>query len=312
MPLLIAALVFSGVAVSSLGLLMLVRAGDERRRILAKVGRDDPEEGFREGEPPSRENGLRGGALRVAGILGRATKPRGEAEMLHLRSLFVRAGLRTESAIVSFFGVKVFLAVLFPVCLLLAGVAAPLSLGPTRMVAAVVMLAAIGFYAPNLWLSMRIARRKERMLAGFPDALDLLVVCTEAGLGLDAALRRVGAEMRYSNAVVSDEFATLNLELRAGKSRADALRNLASRTSIEEISSLATLLIQTDRFGTSVGQALRVHADLMRTRRAQRAEEAAAKLPVKLLFPTVFCIFPSVLLVILGPALIQAFRGLGQ
>jgi tight adherence protein C len=312
MPLLIAALVFFGFAVSTLGLVLLLRARDERRQILAKVGYDEAGAGFHDGDLPTRGNGLKGRAVRLAHVLGRAAKPKTEGDTLHLRALFMRAGLGTENAIASFFGAKVLLAVLFPLCLLLARVTAPLFLGPAQLFAAAVMLAAVGFYIPNLWLTTKIARRKEKMLAGFPDALDLLVVCTEAGLGLDAALRRVGAEMKFSNAVVSDEFGMLNLELKAGKSRADALRNLASRTAIEDMNSLATLLIQTDRFGTSVGQALRMHAELMRTRRAQKAEEMAAKLPVKLLFPTVFFIFPSVLLVILGPALIQAFRGLGQ
>jgi tight adherence protein C len=147
---------------------------------------------------------------------------------------------------------------------------------------------------------------------GLPDALDLLVVCAEAGMGLDAAMKRVGEEMKLSNKTINEEFRLLNLELRAGKSRKDALKNLALRTDLEEMNSLITLLVQTDRFGTSVAQALRVHYDAMRTRRTQRVEELAAKLPVKLLFPTIFCIFPSLFLVILGPGLLQAFRTLNH
>jgi tight adherence protein C len=165
-----------------------------------------------------------------------------------------------------------------------------------------------GFYLPNLWLSLKIARRKEALTIGLPDALDLLVVCAEAGMGLDAAMKRVGEEMKLSNRTISEEFKLLNLELRAGKSRKDALKNLSLRADLEEVNSLITLLVQTDRFGTSVAQALRVHSDAMRTRRTQKVEEIAAKLPLKLLFPTVFCIFPSLFLVILGPALLQAFR----
>jgi tight adherence protein C len=310
MPALIAALVFFGLAVSTYGVVLLMRAREERLQILAKIGYDDAPTGLREGE--FRVNTLKGRAIKLADVIGKAAKPRTEGEMSHVRALFLRAGLRTENALVVFFGMKTLLAVLFPACLLSLKLAVSLYLAPAQLAVAGVMLVFMGFYTPNFWLSMKIARRKEKMMSGFPDALDLLVVCTEAGLGLDAALKRVGAEMKLSNTVVSDEFRTLNLELRAGKSRPDALRNLALRTAIEDVNSLATLLIQTDRFGTSVGQALRVHAEAMRTRGAQKTEEMAAKLPVKLLFPTVFCIFPSVLLVILGPALIQAFRGLAQ
>ena len=172
------------------------------------------------------------------------------------------------------------------------------------------MFAIVGLYLPNLWLALKIARRKEALTIGFPDALDLMVVCAEAGMGLDAAMKRVGEEMKLSNKTISEEFRLLNLELRAGKSRKDALKNLALRADLEEVNSLVTLLVQTDRFGTSVAQALRVHSDSMRTRRTQRVEELAAKLPVKLLFPTIFCIFPSLFLVILGPGILQALKAL--
>jgi tight adherence protein C len=174
------------------------------------------------------------------------------------------------------------------------------------------VLTVIGFYLPNLWLSLRISSRREQLLVGFPDALDLLVVCAEAGMGLDAAIKRVGDEVKLSSKVISDEFKVLNLELRAGKSRRDALKNLALRTDLDDINSLVTLLIQTDKFGTSVAQALRVHSESMRAKRGQRVEEMAAKLPVKLLFPMIFCIFPVLFLVTIGPALIQVFRAWGE
>jgi tight adherence protein C len=167
---------------------------------------------------------------------------------------------------------------------------------------------AIGFYGPKFWLSRKIASRWEKIIAGFPDALDLMVVCTEAGMGLDAALKRVGEEMRLSNKVLSDEFKILNLELRAGKSRPNVLRSLAKRIGLEDVDSLVTLLIQTDKFGTSIGQALRVHSEAMRTKRMQKVEEVANRLPVKLLFPTVFCIFPSLFVIILGPAIVSVLR----
>jgi len=155
---------------------------------------------------------------------------------------------------------------------------------------------------------MKIAKREEKILEGFPDALDLMVVCVEAGIGLDAAITRVGEEMKLSNKVLYEEFKLLSLELRAGKQRRDALRNLAMRTDMEDVSSLVTLLIQTDKFGTSIAQALRVHSDSMRTKRYQRAEELATKLPVKMVFPLIVFIFPSIFVTVLGPAIIQIFR----
>ncbi|MCE5212193.1 MAG: type II secretion system F family protein, partial [Deltaproteobacteria bacterium] len=141
-----------------------------------------------------------------------------------------------------------------------------------------------------------------------PDALDLLAVSVEAGMGLDAAIKRVGEEMRISNKVLSEEFGLLNLEMRAGKQRTDALRSMADRTGLEEMRRWVAMLIQTEKFGTSIGQALRVHSDSLRTRRTQQVEELAAKLPVKLLFPTIFFIFPTLFLVILGPAAIRVYR----
>ena len=172
------------------------------------------------------------------------------------------------------------------------------------------VLVVLGFYLPNLWLKWRIAKRKEKILEGFPDALDLMVVCLEVGTGLDAAISRVGEEMKLNSKVLSEEFKLLSLELRAGKHRRDALKNLALRTDLEDVSELVTLLIQTDKFGTSVAQALRVHSDSMRIKRYQRAEEVATKLPVKLLFPLILFIFPSLFVILLGPAVIQIFRTL--
>jgi tight adherence protein C len=172
----------------------------------------------------------------------------------------------------------------------------------------VIFFVVIGFYVPNVWLRFRTAKRKEKLMEGFPDALDLLVVCVEAGMGLDAAIRRVGEEIKLSNEILSDELNQLYLELRAGKLRQHALRSLAMRTNLEEVNSLVTLLIQTDKFGTSVGQGLRVHSDFMRTRRYQKAEETAAKLPVKLVFPLIFFILPTLFVTIVGPAAIRIIR----
>ena len=179
-----------------------------------------------------------------------------------------------------------------------------------QMVALLTILAISGFYLPNFWIKFKIARRRETILKGFPDALDLMVVCVEAGMGLDAAITRVAKEIELDNKILSDELNLYNLEMRAGKLRKDALKNLAMRTDVAEVDSLVTLLIQTDKFGTSIGQALKVYSDTLRTQRFQRAEEKAAKIPTKLLFPLILFIFPALFVVILGPALIKIFRAL--
>ena len=169
---------------------------------------------------------------------------------------------------------------------------------------------AMGYVLPSMIVGRRIKGRQKEMQKALPDALDMLVVSVEAGLGLNQALVRVSEEIDRISPVLSEQLGLVNLEIRAGTAREEALRNLAERTGLQDISSLVGMLIQTERFGTSVAQALRVHADTMRTKRRQRAEEAAAKTTIKLIFPLVFCIFPAMFVVILGPALIQIYKAL--
>jgi tight adherence protein C len=166
----------------------------------------------------------------------------------------------------------------------------------------------VGYYLPNLVLARLVFVRQREIFESFPDAADLLMVCVEAGLGLDAALVKVTDEVRLKSEALGEELHLLNLELRAGSSREKALRNLALRTGVEEVNTFATMLIQADRFGTSIGESLRVFSDDLRTKRRLRAEEMAAKIPLKLLFPMVLCIFPALLLVLLGSAFIQIYR----
>jgi tight adherence protein C len=246
--------------------------------------------------------------MAMTGGLGNLIKSRDEGDITALNRRFVQAGIRHRNAIVVFLGSKIFLAILFPLVFSLVRVFIIRSMLPLYLAVILVVLALIGFYLPELWLRVRTARRKEEISRYFPDALDLMVVCAEAGMGLDSAVARVGEEIKISSRHLGDEFRLLILETRAGKMRREALRNLALRTDVEDIGSFATLLIQTDKFGTSVAQALRVQADSMRTKRHQRVEELAAKLPVKLLFPTIFFIFPALFVVLMGPAIIQAFR----
>jgi tight adherence protein C len=168
----------------------------------------------------------------------------------------------------------------------------------------------IGYMAPSIFMRWKQAKRREEITLTLPDALDLMVICVEAGLGLNAAILSVGREIRLNAPALSDELRMVNHEMRAGMSRVQALRNLAIRTGVDEVRALVAVLVQSDRFGTSIGQALRTHALSLRTRRRQRAEEAARKTPVKMVFPLVFCIFPELLVVILAPGMLQLFRAL--
>lgn len=172
-------------------------------------------------------------------------------------------------------------------------------------------LAALAVYfVPNFWLGRKIEQRRTQIRNGLPDAIDLLIVCIEAGSGIDQALARVGEELAIAYPALAREFDMIGSEMRAGKPRMEAFKNFAERTKVDDVRSLVAMMIQTDRFGTSLGQALRTHAEVSRTKRRQRAEEKAAKLGVKLLFPLVFCLFPAFYLVVLGPSLLRIFRQL--
>jgi tight adherence protein C len=172
--------------------------------------------------------------------------------------------------------------------------------------------ALVGFFIPMMVVRARQAKRQQEITLALPDALDLLVICVEAGQGLNAALLRVGRESELQARVLADELRTINNEMRAGVSRVQALRNFAMRTGVDEVRALVAVMIQSDRFGTSVAQSLRTHAESLRTRRRQRAEEIARKAPVKLVFPLVFCIFPELLVVILAPGMLSLFRVLSN
>jgi tight adherence protein C len=229
-------------------------------------------------------------------------------ETSQLRIRFMNAGYRSETAPMIFFLAKTVLTFLVPVIFILYIVISGEDYEANLMLLFIVASAALGYFLPNIFLERRIAYRKREILDSFPDAMDLIIVCVESGLGLDAALARVSEEMHMISPILGEELHLINLELRAGSSRERALRNLALRTGVEDIDTLVAMLVQSDRFGTSVAQALRVHAENLRTKRRLRAEEAAAKIALKLLFPLIFFIFPSMLLVLLGPALISINR----
>jgi tight adherence protein C len=240
--------------------------------------------------------------LHFLGSLGKFLAPKKEGNISEMRRLFIRAGYRNPRALTLFFGLKVLLALSLFGATLVSKLFFWERISPTNFTYISIILAIIGFYLPNLWIKFRISNRKDKIQRGLPDALDLMVVCVEAGTGLDSALNRTAEEMKKTNSVLAEELGLVNLEIRAGKPRQDALKNLALRTDLEDLSNLTTLLIQTERFGTSIAQALRVHSDFMRTRRFQRAEELAQKMPIKLIFPLALFILPMFFLVTVGPA----------
>lgn len=225
------------------------------------------------------------------------------------RKMLIQAGLRGSRALSLYRGIRVAL----PLALIAGAIfiAPVLGFSFARTVIAAVWLGAMGWVAPAFYVGRRAKARQKELQLALPDTLDLLVVCVEAGLGLNQAIVRVSEEIRHVSMVTSQEFALVNLEIRAGTSREDALRNLGERTGQEDLRSLVAMLVQTDRFGTSIAQALRVHSDTLRAKRKQRAEEAAAKTTIKMLFPLVMFIFPAMFVVILGPAMIQITKTLG-
>lgn len=220
----------------------------------------------------------------------------------------VMAGFRSEGAIKIFFGIKVmFCIVMFLFALMLHR---HLTDNPILRIVFLIAATGLGYYAPGLFLESQVKKRQEKLRLSLPDALDMMVVSVEAGLGLDQALQYVAREIEENHPELSDELGLVGLEMRAGKRRAEALRNLADRTGEEELRKLVAILIQTDRFGTSMGESLRTHSDFMRLRRKQEAEERAAKVGVKLVFPIFLFILPSMMIVAAGPAMLSLFQNL--
>ena len=269
-----------------------------RRRVVAATG-----------------EGAQGAAVdfgRVVDPLGKYVVPAGAKERDTTRKLLIQAGFRSQDALKQFYGIKTLLAVGIPLLTFLA-----LRWAPTLQTGTVLFLtllgALVGARLPDSVLSYMRNRRVKRLRDGFPDALDLLVVCVESGLGLAMAIERVSRELQISHPDLAQELALVNAEIRAGVDRPVALRNLANRSGVEDINGLVGLLVQTIRFGTSVADALRVYSDEFRDKRMQKAEEQAAKIGTKMIFPMVLCFFPSFFIVAIGPAvmrIIAAFQSM--
>jgi tight adherence protein C len=242
---------------------------------------------------------------RIENALERLSKtlPKSPSEVSKTRALLMQAGYREDRHLPIYFGIRA-LFVLFALALVFATGLAIKS--PILLVA----LPLLGYLLPRFVLKRKIKARQQRIRLSLPDALDLTIICVEAGLGIDQALQRVSQELGKVHRDLCEEFTLLNLEIRAGKARIEALRNLAQRTAVDDLRALVAVLVQTDRFGTSIAQALRVHSDSLRTERRQRAEEQAAKTTIKMVPVLVFFVFPSMFFISLGPALILLMRNL--
>jgi tight adherence protein C len=297
----------AGLAVFSLAtfLIQLAPAQPDTIRRLEEMGAaEDPlHDAFRRRHRQERSERLREILEEIGGRM--MTR---EDKLTGLRRRLVQAGYTSPTAAPLFLGTRLALAmglasgVLFLVPLL--------GLSPLLGLLGGLWGFAVGWLFPGVVVSGRTKRRQKEIIKALPDALDLLVVCVEAGLGLNQAMVRVAQEIGHVSPVLGEQLELTNLEIRAGTPRDEALRNLGERTGVEDVQSFVGMLIQTDRFGTSIADALRVHSDVLRTKRRQRAEEAAAKTAIKMLFPLVFFIFPAMFVVILGPAVIQVIRGL--
>lgn len=246
--------------------------------------------------------------VKMSGPLARLSIPDEGWRKSSLRTRFMHAGFRDSHVPTIFFAAKTALAVALPLLSWLALSVFGVALGTDVLLLCLLLGAAIGYYLPNMAMTRLIQRRQREIFENFPNALDLMTVCIEAGLTIDAAIGRVAHEMSSTCPVLSEELHLVTLELRAGNSKEKALRNLAQRTGVADVDTLATMLIQAEQFGTSIGDSLRVHSEHLRTRRRQLAEERAAKIALKLLMPLIFCIFPALMLIMLGPAMLQIYR----
>jgi tight adherence protein C len=246
--------------------------------------------------------------LKLTSPLAKLSVPEGDWEKSPLRTRFMTAGLRSPNAPAIFFSAKTGLAIALPFITYIVLSTTRSHYNANLLLMWLLVAAALGYYLPNLLLNHRVQARQREIFNSFPDALDLMTVCVEAGLGMDAALGRVAHEIGLKSPLLADELNLVTLELRAGNTKERALRNLALRTGVEDVDALVAMLIQAERFGTSVADSLRVQSEQLRTKRRQRAEEMAAKIALKLLFPLIFFIFPSLLVVLMGPAFIQIYR----
>jgi tight adherence protein C len=298
MSLLLPLLIFFGIAVAGAmyGMKIYVRPKEAMDRVVGGAQAND--------EMPSHPSLAFHDLIKRLGNL----VPQSPKDVTVMQRRLIRAGMRNESALKVLYGAKAVCGVAFPL-IALAAVAGS-DTDPSNKFVVVLLATAMGFFGPNEYVRRKAAGRQKQIARGLPNALDLLVVCVESGLGLDQAILQVSKELEHAHPEISEEFGLVNLELKAGKRRVEALRNLAERTGVDDLKKLVAVLIQADRFGTGVAQSLRAHSDFMRVQARQVAEEKAAKLGVKLIFPIFFCILPSLFVVTVGPVAMKIIREL--
>ncbi|HEV7814367.1 MAG TPA: type II secretion system F family protein [Janthinobacterium sp.] len=298
--LLFLAIVFAVVAGIALLALLMFMPGPLRQRLFGFMG------------PAAADTGIGGGWIervaKAARPFTRLSLPEEGWERSPLRTRFMNAGWRNPASPPLYFAAKSVLALLFPALVAMTA-ASTLGMALRQVFLFLLFLSAtLGYYLPNAVLSRVAARRQREIFENIPDALDLLTVCVEAGLSLERALVKVAGEIHIKSVTLAQELQLVLMEMRAGFSKEKALRNLALRSGVEDVDTLVAMLIQSERFGTSMGDSLRVHSDNLRSKRSLVAEEAAAKIALKLLFPLIVCVFPTLLLVLMGPAAIQIYR----
>jgi len=298
MSLLLPLLIFFGIAVAGAmyGMKIYVRPKEAMDRVVGGAQSTD--------EMPSHPSLAFHDLIKRLGNL----VPQSPKDVTVMQRRLIRAGMRNESALKVLYGAKAVCGVVFP--LVAVAAVAGSDTEPSNKFIVVLLATAMGFFGPNEYVRRKATGRQKQIARGLPNALDLLVVCVESGLGLDQAILQVSKELEHAHPEISEEFGLVNLELKAGKRRVEALRNLAERTGVDDLKKLVAVLIQADRFGTGVAQSLRAHSDFMRVQARQVAEEKAAKLGVKLIFPIFFCILPSLFVVTVGPVAMKIIREL--
>ena len=249
-------------------------------------------------------------AARMGPVMTRLATPKEGGKVSDLRIHFYNAGLRHAAWLPAFLVAKVVLALLLPVLMLAFGGLLGTQALSVPVLSALVILCGLGYYVPNVVLNAKVAARQREIQEAMPDAIDLLTICVEAGLGIDAAMRKTGSELNLRSPALAEELDLVVLELQVGASRETAMHNFAMRTGVPDVGVFVTILLQSEHFGSNMADSLRIHSETMRDKRMQRAEEIAAKIPIKLLFPTLLFIFPSIFIVLLGPAAISISRTL--
>ncbi len=299
MPFLLTLLVFFGVAVAVavFGMKIYVRPKEAIERVVGGI------EQHVESMPEHPSLAFHEIIKKLGSVV-----PQSPKDVTVMQRRLIRAGMRGENSLKLLYGAKAILGVLLP--LLTAAFVVGTSTDAANKLIAILVATAVGFFGPNEYVRRKAVHRQKEIARGLPNALDLMVVCVESGLGLDQAILQVAKELDAAHPEISQEFGIVNLELKAGKRRVEALRNLAERTGVDDLKKLVAVLIQADRFGTGVAQSLRAHADFMRVQARQVAEEKAAKLGVKLIFPIFFCILPSLFVVTVGPVAMRIVREL--